>query len=312
MSPVEKMAARLLDRHKLKPPFDLDALVSEYANVEYHHFPFSVDGITIGIGGDQKPQVLINSNAPETRRKFTLAHELGHIIIPWHTGTIVSHLGSIDSHFEYMEMESEANLFASELLVPKAWLHELTKEFTTFESLIKKVLMDTSVSRDAAFIKIFKVIHTPIICAWIDCNGNLIKEYRTSSAPSSASLQGKNIIKDRIFLTAASEEIFFLGDRRYKSWFFERVTIEEIDPRPWREIINEILNDTGKLQLLSSINAILPSRYAPNKEKSESELCSLVIQAYDGRGKYDDIVSHPLFPQYVIKRIRELMKKNKR
>ncbi|MNG99320.1 hypothetical protein D3C79_584860 [compost metagenome] len=312
MIPVEKMAARLLNRHNLKPPFNLEALASNYASIEYHEFPFSADGITIGIGGNERPQILINSHSPETRKKFTLAHELGHVIIPWHTGTIISHLNHLGTHLEYRDMESEANQFAAELLIPQSWLHGLEDNFYSVEALIKTVLKDTGVSRDAAFIKIFNTIRTPIVCAWIHSNGDFIKDFRTNTAPSSASFHGKNILNQKIFLTASSEEIFTLGDRLYKAWMFDQIKFDEIDPRPWRDILNQILDETGKQHLLGSINAILPNKYCSNKDMPEQELCSLVMQTYDGRDNLNDVVSHPLFSQYIIKRIKELVARNKK
>ena len=311
MRPVEKMAARLLARHKLSPPFDLDELAEEYGSVEYLHIPFNADGITIGIGGESKPQIIINSLAPKTRKKFTLAHELGHIIIPWHTGTIVSHIDNVNSDIEYREMESEANQFAAELLIPRDWLLGIQGNFSSFEGLVQHVLSSTGASRDAVLIKIFNTIESPVVCAQIDGSGNVVHSYRSSSAPTGADLFGRNVYAENIFSTEVFEESFDLGDRSYKSWFFVSNEIIESDPRPWREVLAQILEETNSKELLPSINAILPTKYNSNKDKSEAELCSLVIQAYDGRGKFDEVIAHPLFPQYVIKRIRELIAKNK-
>ena len=305
------MAARLISRHKLKPPYDLIKLAEKYATVEFCHFPIDADGITIGIGGGDEPQILINSSAPETRKKFTLAHELGHVKIPWHTGTIVSHLDPIESSFEYREMEAEANKFAAELLMPTSWLIELEKNLVDVESLIKRIVLDSGVSRDAALIKIFNTIKTSIICSEINSEGDVIKSYRSTTAPTSARLAGRNVIEEEIFATATSEEKFILGDRIYKSWLFQDNKINEIDPRTWREILKQILHETNCQQLLASVNAVLPNQYVSHKKKSENEICSIVMQAYDGRGKYDQIVSHPLFPQYVIKRVKELAAKNR-
>ncbi|OUD15775.1 hypothetical protein TPSD3_03430 [Thioflexithrix psekupsensis] len=310
------MAMRLLRRRNLQPPFDLDALVADYASVEYLRFPhaLSADGITIGIGGKSKPQILINSSTPKTRRKFTLAHELGHIIIPWHTGTIISHTDCVNTNFEYFEyreMELEANQFAAELLMPRDWIQKLNKECNSLAFLIRMVLNYTGVSRDAALIQIFKTINTPIVCAWVGDNGELKQNYRTRTAPQTDSLCGKNLFESKSFVTATSEETFSLGDRIYKSWIFGKIEIIEVEPSAWRNILAQILNETGKQELLSSINAILPAKYSSNKDKSEQELCSLIMRAYDGRSKYDEIISHPLFPQYVMKRVKELRKKEK-
>lgn len=311
MVPVEKMAARLLDRHNLKPPYDLEALAVKYATVELHHFPLEADGITIGIGGEEKPQIIINSNSPETRRKFTLAHELGHIIIPWHTGTIVSHLGKIETNAEYREMESEANQFAAELLIPSNWIHEKERNFSCVEQLIKSILDDTRASRDAVLIKIFNTIELPIICAQLDGEGKIIDYYLSSRSPTSASLIGRSVDEEKIFSTSKLEESFELGDRSYKAWVFSNNEFVETDPRTWREVLTQVLEETDSKELLPSINAILPSKYNSNKDKTEAELCSLALQAYDGRGRFDKVLEHHLFPQYVIKRIKELIAKNK-
>lgn len=311
MIPVEKMAARLLSRHKLEPPYDLIKLVEHYATVEFCHFPVDADGITIGIGGEKEPQILINSSAPETRKKFTLAHELGHVKIPWHTGTIVSHLDPIEASLEYSEMEAEANKFAAELLIPTSWLREQEQRFVNVESFIKKVIADSGVSRDAALIKIFNIINVPIVCSQIDDGSNIINSFRSGSAPRSAMLDGRNVNDEEIFTTASSEELFTLGDRLYKSWVFTGNKINETDPRTWREVIKQILIETDSQNLLASINAVLPNQYLSHKNKPESEICAIAMQAYDGRGKYDHIISHPLFSQYVVKRVKELIAKNK-
>lgn len=311
MAPVEKMAARLLSRHGLTPPYDLEALVLNYASVELHHFPVNADGITIGIGGEKKPQILINSDSPETRRKFTLAHELGHIVIPWHTGTIVSHLGNIEANTEYRQMESEANQFAAELLLPSSWIRDKEKNISSVEIFIKNILDASGASRDAALIKIFNTVELPIICAEVDEEGLIISCYRSGSSPTSALLTGRNVNEDKIFSTSISQERFNLGDRSFIAWMFSIDIFTETDPRPWREVLNQILEETNSKSLLLSINAILPSKYNSNKDKTEAELCSLALQAYDGRGIFDSVISHPLFTQYVIKRVRELIAKNK-
>ena len=310
MNPVEKMAARVLSRHGLRPPYDLESLVREYGQIEYHSFPINADGITIGIGGETKPDILINNQQPVTRQKFTLAHELGHIIIPWHTGTIVSHIDSVLADLEYREMESEANQFASELLIPRSWLLEIKEDLNSVESFINKVLVDTSASRDAVLIKIFNILDIPIVCAHVDIFGQVTKVYRTKSAPGGANLIDKNAFAEEIFSTYESEETFSLGDRDYKAWVFDNLDVKETDDRPWRDILKKILTETDNENLLQSVNATMASRYSSNKGKSENEICSRIIQSYDGVEKFKKIATHPLFSQYVIKRVRELNKRN--
>lgn len=54
------------------------------------------------------PLIIINSNIPNSRKVFTIAHELGHLIMHYKGGIIG----------EDRDIEKEANKFASEFLVP--------------------------------------------------------------------------------------------------------------------------------------------------------------------------------------------------
>ena len=63
-----------------------------------------IDGLSQWVG--TVPVVLLNSAAPMDRRRLTLAHELGHLVM----------------HAEYaqVDMEAQANEFAAEFLMPEA------------------------------------------------------------------------------------------------------------------------------------------------------------------------------------------------
>jgi hypothetical protein len=309
MAPEEKMAARVLARHSLTPPYDLMALACIYGDVEIIPFPIVADGVTIGIGGAERPQILVNSLAPEARKNFTLAHELGHIIIPWHTGTIVSHLDADADDYEYLQMESEANKFAAELLIPSLWLKEKHDSYEEFSSYLKYLIKASNASREAVLIKVFKTLQVPIVCCQIDSDGSLIKFYRTATAPNTPSFEGRDLMNDTIFRTEHSFESFKLNGYSYVAWCFNNRDIEESDSRPWREVLEQILLESGTKHLKPSINAILPARFQKCKELSESEICSAIMRTYDGREGIEEAVNHPLFEQYVIKRVKELLSK---
>ena len=66
-----------------------------------------VSGVTFSAPG-QLPLILLNSDHPADQVRFTLAHELGHLVM---------------HRFPTPDMEQEANHFASELLFPSADLH---------------------------------------------------------------------------------------------------------------------------------------------------------------------------------------------
>lgn len=316
MTPEEKMAARVLFRNSLEPPYDLLSLAKKYGDVEYIYFPISADGVTIGIGGSERPNILINESAPEARQKFTLAHELGHVIIPWHTGIIVSHLNNDGDDYEYRQMESEANRFAAELLIPTAWLVSEYEKFSSFSKYLRHIISVTGASRDAVLIKVFRSLQAPIVCIEVDSNGGGgTHSFRTTNAPQIPDIEGRDVLHDQIFMSSNEFSAFKIGDRVYASWVFTDTVIEEVDPRPWREVLNQVLSDCGAEGILNNINAILPARYQKCKHLSESEICSSIVRAYEGRDNLtniDEVVNHPLFEQYVIKRVRELLAKEGR
>ena len=63
-----------------------------------------IDGVTLRPPG-MKPVIVLNRDRPADRKRFSLAHEYGHVVL---------------HAFPYEAMESEANEFAAELLLPRA------------------------------------------------------------------------------------------------------------------------------------------------------------------------------------------------
>lgn len=79
-----------------------------------------VDGLSISFE-NIPPIIFINKNIPGDRYRFTLAHELGHLML---------------HNYPTEEMEEEANLFASEFLTPETEIrHALA--YPTIERLIQ-------------------------------------------------------------------------------------------------------------------------------------------------------------------------------
>lgn len=78
----------------------------------------------------------------EARRRFTISHEIGHLKIPWHGGSIACHIdegGASVSGDQYLR-EGEAHRFASELLMPTEWMRMVIAEEDTIERIRGRVL----------------------------------------------------------------------------------------------------------------------------------------------------------------------------
>lgn len=68
------------------------------------------DGVSI-ITNNGTPLIIINKSIPNDRKRFTIAHELGHILM---------HIAGDFAISTHRDKEQEANNFASEFLMPKA------------------------------------------------------------------------------------------------------------------------------------------------------------------------------------------------
>lgn len=73
-------------------------------------------------------EILVHRDRPETRKRYTIAHEIGHYVNPWHRSdnpqgfrcrTRDMSLDRHDPSDRAAKMEVEANQFAAELLMPR-------------------------------------------------------------------------------------------------------------------------------------------------------------------------------------------------
>lgn len=92
------------------PIENLVTLLEKYGVIViFYNFDFDkFDGVTKFTASSQ-PVIWINKNIPNDRKRFTLAHELGHLVM---------HLRSTSIDIEDQEMENQANEFASEFMMP--------------------------------------------------------------------------------------------------------------------------------------------------------------------------------------------------
>lgn len=102
--------------------------------------------------------VFINSLHQPTRRLFTLAHELGHLLFHLGRGNEETSLVSYGNNQD--PQEKEANAFASELLMPFADITALAErhgDLILDVSMMEAIARSFNVSRDALFFSLVKM-----------------------------------------------------------------------------------------------------------------------------------------------------------
>ncbi len=113
---------------QIKPPVDVEA-IAEANNVAIKRMELEKDISGILFRAESGNVIVVNSLHNDLRQRFTIAHELGHLML--HDGEEVH----VDQEFrvnlrdirsttaEHLD-EREANAFAANLLMPAAWLKQ--------------------------------------------------------------------------------------------------------------------------------------------------------------------------------------------
>ena len=141
MIPFEKIAAKaesLRERaNALSIPINLERMLS-YLRVEIDERPLEDEFSGVLISGKKPAVVVVNSLHSQTRRRFTVAHELGHYVLHsrkkdglpvFIDKTEVYFRSNAHDQENYDSIkEMEANAFAAEILMPKQLLKEYIKE----------------------------------------------------------------------------------------------------------------------------------------------------------------------------------------
>lgn len=163
LHPVQKFAQLLVERHDLTPPVDVHGLAQIYADVEVCDWPYDCDGVAIL---NASPKIFLKQDRPWRRERFTLAHELGHVIVPWHVNAVdcKPHAESgtdtsTDTEASVLgtHQELEANQFASHLLVPDRHIAHCANTYVQ-PSHIFELLADADISAAAGMLAIQRVL----------------------------------------------------------------------------------------------------------------------------------------------------------
>ncbi len=316
----------LRKKHNLPISFDIKALVEEYATLEFKHFPpyaSNIDGVTLNLKKVDKPQVFINSSQSQKRLQFTLAHELGHIIIPWHTGNIVENFSDINNEIssnDYSVCESEADEFASELLLPSEWLSNLVKDIKSIDSL-KEILSYleeiTKMSHSAIAYKVIQFLHPGFV--FIVTNDDYMINWSKYSPCTSNRLSysdnGKYLLTQPFYERNKEREysVEVYGLKYF--WYYTNndnefnLEYDETDTRTDNEILRDIVKDFNLesrfITSISSASATPKGKFSGHTLTFDN-LKNAIFKKFQ-EDKYNWILSHTDCGTYIYKRTLKLL-----
>lgn len=162
---IATLVDKLLTTHEISSsPVNLEKI---FKNLKIEIVPDNLDAIASGaavIKGDKKT-IIINSNQMPERQRFTLAHELGHLLLHGNSrvnvdkevvGNNVFWRDDRSSHGTDQK-EIEANYFAACLLMPRGLVvKEIRKLEINYidDSILEKLAKKFQVSRTAMGIRL--------------------------------------------------------------------------------------------------------------------------------------------------------------
>ena len=137
--------------------------------------------------------ILVNKAAGRQRRRFTIGHELGHFLLPWHTprngqGFLCSSkdmavFRAKPGGDRYVEMEAQANRFSAGVLMPAAAFRVDLRSHRNFEvGHIADLAERYDVSKEALARRCADLCDDPIAVVF-SRNGVIVWAYRGKDFP---------------------------------------------------------------------------------------------------------------------------------
>jgi hypothetical protein len=307
-------------RHSLELPVDLIGLAKKYGTLRFIDIPCQIDGITANLKvPGTKPTILVNKTRPKKRQRFTLAHEIGHVVIPWHMGTIfdITDAGVPDGAIDYWDMEAEANAFATELLMPSSWMLGLLENFNNPAEINEKMAYEANVSAIAATLRLKTFLPPGYIFVVYTSDGKIAYSGRTEGTHASPPARGEDQRAKEQYGYAQDFYEFHSGQEHYL-WieFPSEVNITLDTKRKWRDVLDEILDDVTdseeqKRTYKQQVNGVLgyANGVVRRGDYNERSLCSACIQRFNGKEHLKPITSHLKFEEFLSAKIRDLIDK---
>lgn len=280
-APEERLADRLVETLRISPPVDVRALLADHADIVQTADLTECDAVVSGLTDVGRPTVIINSAKPTTRQSFTMAHELGHILIPWHIHTLVcqpdesSATGNEEDTPPSRErFETEADRFAAALLLPAKFIDNLPVDPT---SAIER-LETARLSRQAT-LRSYAARQAPgLVLVVADENRQVRETYRSPGTPDPPIYRGQTLgpfLRERADRRGSA---LFINSRIF--WYAFDPCKEVVPERPWADLLTGMLERADAHDKWGSIAGIAGSANGSGKYTTASQIASFLRQRF--------------------------------
>lgn len=156
---ANNLAQLIFDRAGQVIPVDVLGLLESRADLVSANWPFGgVDALVLRRPG-VRPTVYYRDLGSSPRLRFTLAHELGHLVLPGHLRTTYcAPSGETEPKFVGFGDEDQADHFASCLLAPTRWIEDLLWDYGADMDSVLRDLTRANMSVAAAMLALRRVL----------------------------------------------------------------------------------------------------------------------------------------------------------
>lgn len=159
---ADEVRGLLADNYKTLPINVFDICCGLDINISKH--PINSEAYLICESGNA--EIILKIGISETRERFSIAHELGHYFLPGHENLMFRCTEQDMNYDETRPYETEANVFASELLIPTDLLrNDITQDISY--KFISEQANKYHVSIQAMVIKLLLVTDESIAALWV-------------------------------------------------------------------------------------------------------------------------------------------------
>lgn len=337
-------AKRYIEIYNLSPPVDIVKEIERFATIEsISDFPVpDIDAILLKPNQSSNYTLLLNQSQSNNRQRFTLAHELGHIVMPWHFGTFacVTAIGNsyVTSNLTSEQIEAEANRFAGEILIPTEWCkNEASRLKNKINEIFVSIQRCCQVSPEAAFFGLSRALPAYYLLALSESESKRVI-YLTKSVDTKVDFpiikteedrHGRKIHNRNLTISELDIHVkdhtskgSYIDGARYELrwWAFDYSSDfnSSFNKTHSKILLKKIIDDVysneslpKQKSLLQSVNGVAATVNSRGNHKNPAELYSSMKQNFQGRMELQAACSHKDFQDYLKNKATELFANRK-
>jgi hypothetical protein len=311
------LARRFVEKFDLVMPIRIRVLIDGYAEVEEMAFPSSVGCDAVVVLDRSPPILFLNALRPVVRQRFTLAHELGHLVLPWHAGpTVCEPLGRLSTPGN-SGAEGEANVFASEVLVPRRELDAAQGPTAPTERL--NLALAAEVSDPATVRAVADSLEPGYVLALCDPGRSVVSVSVSPGTHTPTPYPGEQLDARRYRRDADDYSIVRVNTRDVHWWYLAPPTrAAQSQESRSEELLAVILADmtaaVGSDEVAraqKSVAGIIGACFGRSSAAEADELVAEFRQRFVGRERLRSVVDHNLFASFLWSRAEELAERRR-